>query len=181
MPLILAVKKKRKTQVAPDGYICKWDVRGWGERIEVSRGLLKSLCCLVDWCRYPVLGLSAYADQCDCQVLRLNLQQDLNLCGGVISTMGLLKDTLNDRDVSYQVSICSGVWMHIYRCHRWRQHMGVMLLSVNERMLIQRRTTRFHTVLLCLYLADPATFLASNGDLDLMFLWGQLVFSVMEK
>ena len=48
--------------------------------------------------------------------------------------------------------------------------MGVMLLSVNERMLIQRRTTRFHTVLLCLYLADPATFLASNGDLDLMFL-----------
>ena len=62
----------------------------------MSRGLLKSLRCLVDECRYPVLGLSACADQCDCQVLRLHRQQDLNLGAGVISTIGLLKDTLND-------------------------------------------------------------------------------------
>lgn len=24
------LKKRKETQVAPDGYICKWDVRGWG-------------------------------------------------------------------------------------------------------------------------------------------------------
>ena len=44
-----------------------------------------------------------------------------------------------------------------------------------------KRTTHFHTVLLCLYVADPATFLASNSVLDLLFLWEQLVYSVMVK
>lgn len=57
-----------KKRDAPDGYICKWDVHGWGQRIEVSLGLLKSPCCLVDWCRYPVLGLCASANQRKCQV-----------------------------------------------------------------------------------------------------------------
>ena len=32
-----------------------------------------------------------------------------------------------------------------------------------------------------LYAADPATILASNGVLDLIFLWDQLVYSFMEK
>lgn len=73
MPLIHAVKKKKKRD-APDGYICKWDVQGWVKRMEVSKGLLKSLCCPVDWCRYPVLGLSPSADQSNCQVPGLYLQ-----------------------------------------------------------------------------------------------------------
>ena len=37
------------------------------------------------------------------------------------------------------------------------------------------RETHFDTAILCLYLADPATFLASN-----IFLWEQLVYSGME-
>ena len=43
------------------------------------------------------------------------------------------------------------------------------------------RTTQFHIVLLCLKVADPATYLASNSVPDLIFLWEQLVYSVMYK
>ena len=40
-------------------------------------------------------------------------------------------------------------------------------------------TTRFQTVLLCLYVADPATFLASNGEDSLFIqLWKKTNISV---
>ena len=38
-----------------------------------------------------------------------------------------------------------------------------------------------HDVLLRLYVADPAAFQASNSVQDLIFLWEQLVYSVMEQ
>ena len=36
-------------------------------------------------------------------------------------------------------------------------------------------------VFLCLHVADPASFLASDSGLDFIVLWEQLVYSVMEK
>ena len=58
------------------------------------------------------------------------------------------------------------------------------LLSLNElnEQTDNRRTTQFHTVLLCLYLADPATFLASNYVPGALFSSeSSLFYSVMEK
>ena len=37
------------------------------------------------------------------------------------------------------------------------------------------------SVLLCLYVANPATFIASNSVLVSIFLWDQIIYSVMEK
>ena len=39
-----------------------------------------------------------------------------------------------------------------------------------------KRTTQFHTVLLCLYVADPATFLASNSVLGTLFSFESSLF-----
>ena len=49
---------------------------------------------------------------------------------------------------------------------------------VNKLTLNNKNT--IYTVLLCLYVADPATFLASVFW-DLIFLWEQFVYSLMEK
>ena len=38
-----------------------------------------------------------------------------------------------------------------------------------------------NTISYCFTLADPATFLASNSVLELIFLWEQFVYSVTEK
>ena len=50
------LKKKEETRAAPNGYICKWDVQGRGG--EAWRAPLEPACCLLDWCRDPVLGLT---------------------------------------------------------------------------------------------------------------------------
>lgn len=49
-----------------DGYICKWDVQYWGQTTEVSRARLKSPCCLLDWCSYPVQRLFAVSATVRC-------------------------------------------------------------------------------------------------------------------
>ena len=42
--------------------------------------------------------------------------------------------------------------------------------------LNEQRMTQFHTVLLCLYVADPANILASNCSWDLISPQEQLVY-----
>ena len=52
-----------------------------------------------------------------------------------------------------------------------------MLLCLIDWMSSINEQTQLHIVFLCLYMAEPATFLASNG----IPLWEQLVYSLMEK
>ena len=48
--------------------------------------------------------------------------------------------------------------------------MGSVFQSIERgQFQIESRTTQFHNVLLCLYVADPAIFLASNNVLGTLF------------
>ena len=60
----------------------------------------------------------------------------------------------------------------------WLIYFVTWLNELNK----QTYRTQFHSILYCLYVADPDTFLASNSVLGtLFFLCAQLVYSVMVK
>ena len=52
--------------------------------------------------------------------------------------------------------------------HKQTKQWSVFIFTP-EQTNCPQRTTQFHTVLLCLYVADPATFLALNSILGTLF------------
>ena len=70
-------------------------------------------------------------------------------------------------------SLCFSVFYHL-------KPLQSALCSIGKYILIRFRTTWLHTVLLCFYLADPATILSSASVPGTLFsLWEQLVYSFM--
>ena len=78
------------------------------------------------------------------------------------------------------------LWTNIYFYAQFSRYFHFIIISCCHLKVLclnkQNKQTQFHSVFLCLYVADPATFLASKKcSGDRILLWEQLVYSLGKK